>query len=47
MVCERHAAGSRAITKAAIESRLQGEQYDMYGRRFLRDLRNSATIETR
>jgi peptidyl-prolyl cis-trans isomerase SurA len=47
MVCERHAAGARAITKAAIESRLQGEQYDMYGRRFLRDLRNSATIETR
>lgn len=47
MVCERHAAGSRAITKAAIESRLEGEQYDMYGRRFLRDLRNSATIETR
>jgi len=47
MVCERHAAGARAMTKAAIESRLQGEQYDMYGRRFLRDLRNSATIETR
>jgi peptidyl-prolyl cis-trans isomerase SurA len=47
MVCERHAAGSRAITKASIESRLQGEQYDMYQRRFLRDLRNSATIETR
>jgi len=47
MVCERHAAGSRAITRASIESRLQGEQYDMYQRRFLRDLRNSATIETR
>jgi peptidyl-prolyl cis-trans isomerase SurA len=47
MVCERHAAGAHAMTRAAIESRLQGEQYDMYGRRFLRDLRNSATIETR
>jgi peptidyl-prolyl cis-trans isomerase SurA len=47
MVCERHAAGARALTRAAIESRLEGEQYDMYGRRFLRDLRNSATIETR
>jgi peptidyl-prolyl cis-trans isomerase SurA len=47
MVCERHAAGSRAITRASIESRLEGEQYDMYQRRFLRDLRNSATIETR
>jgi peptidyl-prolyl cis-trans isomerase SurA len=47
MVCERHAAGAHAMTKAAIESQLQGEQYEMYGRRFLRDLRNSATIETR
>jgi peptidyl-prolyl cis-trans isomerase SurA len=47
MVCERHAAGARALTRAAIENKLQGEQYDMYGRRFLRDLRNSATIETR
>jgi len=47
MVCERHAAGARATTRAAITSRLEGEQYDMYGRRFLRDLRNSATIETR
>jgi len=47
MVCERHAAGARATTRAAITSRLEGEQYDMYGRRFLRDLRNSAMIETR
>ena len=47
MVCERHATGARAMTRATVESRLQGEQYDMYGRRFLRDLRNSATIETR
>jgi peptidyl-prolyl cis-trans isomerase SurA len=46
-VCERHASGARAITRASIEDRLRGEQYDMFARRFLRDLRNSATIETR
>ncbi len=47
MVCERHAGGARAVTRADIEDKLRGEQFDMFARRFLRDLRNSATIETR
>ena len=47
VVCERHASGARAVTKAEIEDKLRGVQYDMFARRFLRDLRNSATIETR
>ncbi len=47
VVCERHASGARAVTRADIEDKLRGEQFDMFARRFLRDLRNSATIETR
>jgi peptidyl-prolyl cis-trans isomerase SurA len=47
VVCERHAGGARAVTRADIEDKLRGEQFDMFARRFLRDLRNSATIETR
>jgi peptidyl-prolyl cis-trans isomerase SurA len=47
MVCERHASGARALTRADIEDRLKGEQFDMFAHRFIRDLRNSATIETR
>jgi len=46
-VCSRHASGVAAITKADITDRLRGEQLSMFARRFLRDLRNSATIETR
>ena len=46
-VCERHAGGAHAITQADIEDKLKGEQFDMFARRYLRDLRNSATIETR
>jgi peptidyl-prolyl cis-trans isomerase SurA len=46
-VCSRHASGVAAVTKADITDRLRGEQLSMFARRFLRDLRNSATIETR
>jgi peptidyl-prolyl cis-trans isomerase SurA len=46
-VCARHASGVAAVTKADITDKLRGEQLSMFARRFLRDLRNSATIETR
>jgi peptidyl-prolyl cis-trans isomerase SurA len=46
-VCGRHASGAHAPTHDDIENRLYGEQLTMISRRFLRDLRNSATIESR
>jgi peptidyl-prolyl cis-trans isomerase SurA len=46
-VCGRHASGAKAPTKDDIENRLYGEQLSMIARRFLRDLHNSATIESR
>ena len=46
-VCGRHASGAHAPTHDDIENRLYGEQLSMISRRFLRDLRNSATIESR
>jgi peptidyl-prolyl cis-trans isomerase SurA len=47
-VCGKRASGAAAPpTAAQIESRLRGEQLAMISRRYLRDLRNSATIETR
>ncbi|MGC1301178.1 MAG: peptidylprolyl isomerase [Caulobacteraceae bacterium] len=46
-VCTRHASGVAPVTKADITDKLRGEQLSMFARRFLRDLRNSATIETR
>ena len=46
-VCSRHAAGVEGVTKADITDRLRGEQLSMFSRRYLRDLRNSAEIETR
>jgi len=46
-LCERRASGAKAPTKDDLENRLYGEQLSMVARRFLRDLRNSATIENR
>jgi peptidyl-prolyl cis-trans isomerase SurA len=46
-VCGRHASGAHAPTHDDIENRLYGQQLTMISRRFLRDLRNSATIESR
>jgi peptidyl-prolyl cis-trans isomerase SurA len=46
-VCSRHAAGVEGVTRADITDRLRGEQLSMFARRYLRDLRNSAEIETR
>ncbi len=46
-LCGRHASGVKQASKDDIENRLYGEQLSMVARRFLRDLRNSATIESR
>jgi peptidyl-prolyl cis-trans isomerase SurA len=46
-VCAKHAGGSKIPTREEIQSRLQSEQLSVMSRRYLRDLRNSATIEAR
>jgi peptidyl-prolyl cis-trans isomerase SurA len=46
-VCGRRAAGAGAVDKDQIERRLRGQQLSMIARRYMRDLRNSATIETK
>jgi peptidyl-prolyl cis-trans isomerase SurA len=46
-VCGKHASGEAAQGHDQIESRLYGQQLSMIARRYMRDLRNSATIETR
>jgi len=46
-VCSKHAGGSTMPTREQIQNRLQSEQLSVMSRRYLRDLRNSATIEAR
>lgn len=46
-VCGKRSAGAAQIDHDQIESRLTGQQLSMISRRAMRDLRNSATIETR
>ena len=46
-LCGRHSSSAKAPTRDDLENRLYGEQLSMAARRFLRDLRNSATIENR
>ena len=46
-VCARHANGVEGVTRTDITDRLRGEQLSMFARRYLRDLRSSAEIETR
>lgn len=46
-VCGKHASGGAQMGHDEIESRLFGQQLSMISRRYMRDLRNSATIETR
>ncbi len=46
-VCSKRGAGGEEVTAEQIESRLFGQQLSMIARRYMRDLRNSATIETR
>ncbi len=46
-VCGKRAAGGAQTDHDQIENRLTGQQLSMISRRYMRDLRNSATIETR
>jgi peptidyl-prolyl cis-trans isomerase SurA len=46
-VCGRRAGGQGQADKQQIEQRLYSQQLSMIARRYMRDLRNSATIETR
>lgn len=46
-LCERKVGGAKAPTRDDVENRIYGEQLSMIARRYLRDLRNSATIEAR
>jgi peptidyl-prolyl cis-trans isomerase SurA len=46
-VCEKHMGGANMLTHDQIEDRLYGQELAMIAKRELRDLRNSATIETR
>lgn len=46
-VCGKREAGVNLPTREEIESRLEDEQLSLISRRYLRDLRNSATIEMR
>ena len=46
-VCGKRAAGAAQVDHDQIESRLTGEQLSMIARRYMRDLRNTATLEYR
>jgi peptidyl-prolyl cis-trans isomerase SurA len=46
-VCGKRASGSQAVDHDTVENRLFGQQLSMISRRYMRDLRTSATIETR
>jgi peptidyl-prolyl cis-trans isomerase SurA len=46
-LCGRRPSGAKSATRDDLENRLYGEQLSMVAKRFLRDLRNSATIESR
>ena len=46
MVCKRRSADAKAPSRDDVENRLYADQLSMLSRRYLRDLRNSATIET-
>jgi peptidyl-prolyl cis-trans isomerase SurA len=46
-VCGKRATGGEQMSHDEIENRLYGQQLSMIARRYMRDLRNSATIETR
>lgn len=46
-VCDKALAGDNAPSRAQIEDRLMADKVAMLGRRYLRDIRNGATIEIR
>jgi len=47
ILCGRHQSGLTMPSRDEIESRIEDQQLSMISRRYLRDLRSSATIETR
>ena len=47
ILCARHQSGLTMPSRDEIRSRLEDQQLSMISRRYLRDLRSSATIETR
>jgi peptidyl-prolyl cis-trans isomerase SurA len=46
-VCGKRQGGANAPSHDQIENRLRGQQLALIAKRYLRDLRNQATIETR
>jgi peptidyl-prolyl cis-trans isomerase SurA len=46
-LCDMHKGGANQLTREQIEDRLYGQELAMIAKRQLRDLRNSATIESR
>ena len=46
-VCGRRTGGAQALTPDQVENRLFAEQLELASRRYMRDLRNSATIDVR
>ena len=46
-LCAKHLGGAQQMTAEQIQGRLYGEELSMIAKRQLRDLRNTATIETR
>ena len=46
-LCAKHLGGAQQMTTDEIQNRLFGEELSMIAKRQLRDLRNTATIETR
>lgn len=46
-VCDKHQGGANEMTRDQIQDRLYGQELAMIAKRQLRDLRNSATIESR
>lgn len=47
VLCSRSQQGPQLPSRTEVENRLRAEQYELYARRYLRDLRNSAIIDAR
>jgi peptidyl-prolyl cis-trans isomerase SurA len=47
VVCSKRSSAAQGLTHDQIENQLAGEQLEMIKKRYLRDLRNSASIEVR
>jgi peptidyl-prolyl cis-trans isomerase SurA len=46
-VCSKRSNSAQGLDRDAIENRLMGEELQMINKRYIRDLRNSASIEVR